>query len=131
MKASKPDTIDEYIAGFPKDTQKLLQQIRTTIRKALPAAEETISYAIPAFKLNGRGLIYFAGYKNHIGMYPVPGDKTFEKDFAPYKTSGKGTIQFPLDKPLPLDLIVKIVKYRVKKVVATVKGRMPERQNGK
>jgi uncharacterized protein YdhG (YjbR/CyaY superfamily) len=115
MTAIKPNNIDEYIAGFPQDTQKLLEQIRETIKKAVPDAEETISYAIPTFKLKDSYLVYFAGYKNHIGLYPVPaGNILFEKDFASYKTSGKGTIQFALNKPLPLNLITKIVKFRVK-----------------
>ena len=113
----KPRTIDEYIARFPKTTQKHLRQIRSEIRKVVPGAEETISYAIPCIKLNGKYVIYFAGFKNHIGMYPVPTDKTSEKEFAVYKTSGKGAIQFPLDKPMPLDLIQKIVRYRVKKLI--------------
>jgi uncharacterized protein YdhG (YjbR/CyaY superfamily) len=116
MVATKPTTIDEYIASFPDDVQKKLEQVRNTIRKAAPGAEEKISYGIPAFNLNGQYLVYFAGYKKHIGMYPVPGGvKEFEKDFAPYYTSGKGTIQFPLEKPMPVGLITKIVKFRIKK----------------
>ena len=106
MVTTKPFNIDEYIAAFPDDVQKKLEQVRSIIKKTTPGAEERISYGIPAFNLNGQWLIYFAGYKKHIGMYPVPGGiKEFEKDFAPYYTSGKGTIQFPLDKPLPLSLI--------------------------
>jgi len=117
MVKTKPKDIDEYIAGFPEETQKHLEQIRTTIKKAVPDAEEAISYGIPTFNLNGHYLIYFAGYKKHIGVYPVPGgNKEFEKDFARYYTSGKGTIQFPLDKSMPLGLIKKIVKFRVKKI---------------
>jgi uncharacterized protein YdhG (YjbR/CyaY superfamily) len=116
MVATKPTTIEEYIASFPDDVQKKLEQVRNTIRKAAPGAEEKISYGIPAFNLNGQYLVYFAGYKKHIGMYPVPGGvKEFEKDFAPYYTSGKGTIQFPLEKPMPVGLITKIVKFRIKK----------------
>lgn len=115
MPANKPQNIDEYIAGFPTHTQPLLEQIRSTIKKTVPAAEETISYGIPSFNLNGHYLIYFAGYKKHIGVYPVPvGNKEFDKDFSSYKTSGKGAIQFPLDKPIPFDLIIKIVKFRAK-----------------
>jgi uncharacterized protein YdhG (YjbR/CyaY superfamily) len=110
-----PKNIDEYIAGFPEAVQEILQQIRATIKVAAPEAEETISYAIPAFTLNGRYLVYFAGYKKHIGLYPVPtGNPEFDTAFAPYKTSGKGTVQFPLDKPLPLSLITRIVKFRMK-----------------
>ena len=126
---AKPNNIDEYIAIFHADTQKKLAQIRTTIQKLVPAAVESISYGIPAFNLNGRYLIYFAGYKNHIGLYPVPsGNKTFDKDFAAYKTSGKGTIQFPLDKSLPLGLIAKIVKYKVKENKEKVKAKKTKSQ---
>jgi uncharacterized protein YdhG (YjbR/CyaY superfamily) len=114
LKATKPNNINEYIAGFPKDTQKILKQIRATIKKAAPGAEETISYAIPTFKLKGRDLVYFAGYKNHIGLYPAPrGNEAFKKELSVYK-GGKGTVQFPLDKPMPLNLITRIVKFRIK-----------------
>lgn len=113
MNAKKSTDIDAYIAGFPADIQKVLQQVRTTIRKAAPNAEETIKYDMPTFTYNGN-LVYFAAFKKHIGFYAVPtGDKTFKKEFAAYKT-GKGSIQFPLDKPMPLKLITKIVKYRVR-----------------
>ena len=102
----KPNTIDEYIAVFPEGTQEKLQQIRAAIKEWVPGAEETISYGIPTFRLNGTYLIYFAAYKRHIGIYPVPwGNETFEKDFAGYKATGKGTIQFPLDRPLPVELV--------------------------
>ena len=106
--------IDKYISGFPKDIQKLLAQIRAAIRKAAPDAEEKISYGIPAFALKGN-LVHYAAYKNHIGFYPAPrGVEAFKKELANYK-GGKGTVQFPIDKPLPLNLISKIVKFRVKK----------------
>jgi uncharacterized protein YdhG (YjbR/CyaY superfamily) len=105
-------TIDEYIAPFPKEIQRLLQQMRATIKKAAPKAEEIISYAMPAFSQYG-ALVYFAGYKNHIGFYPTSsGIRLFQKEIAAYKSS-KGAVQFPLDKPLPLALITKIVKQRV------------------
>jgi len=108
----KPADIDEYISGFPPETQKLLEQVRATIRKAAPAAEEVISYAMPAFRLNGL-LVFFAGYKNHIGFYAVPtGHEAFNRELSIYKT-GKGSVQFPLDQPLPLKLIKRIVKFRV------------------
>ncbi|HEX6180683.1 MAG TPA: DUF1801 domain-containing protein [Chitinophagaceae bacterium] len=111
--ATKPATIDDYIAGFPKDVQKALQQVRETIQKAAPKAEETISYAMPAFKQNGN-LVYFAAWKEHIGFYATPtGNSAFKTDLAGYKTS-KGAIQFPLDKPMPVQLITKLVKFRVK-----------------
>jgi uncharacterized protein YdhG (YjbR/CyaY superfamily) len=105
--------IDEYIAGFPKDIQKKLQEIRSTIRKAAPKAEEAIKYAIPTFTQNGN-LVHFAAYKSHIGFYPAPrGIEAFKDEVAGYE-GGKGTLKFPLDEPLPLGLISKIVKFRVK-----------------
>lgn len=110
----KASNIDEYISGFPKNTQKVLEEVRAAIKKAVPDMEETISYAIPAFIYKGSRLVYFAGYKNHVGLYPVPtGNEEFEKEFLVYKTSGKGAIQFPLSKPMPTDLITKIVKFRL------------------
>jgi len=106
-------TIDKYISTFPKDVQKKLESIRQTIKKAAPRAEETIRYQIPAFKLNGH-LIYFAGFKNHVSIYPAPrAAADFKKELSEYK-GGKGTVQFPLDKPIPLSLIRRIVKYRIK-----------------
>lgn len=113
MSTSKAGNIDEYIAGYPENVQNMLQEIRKTIRETAPEAEEMISYAIPAFKLYGRYLIYFAAHKTHIGLYPVPTGNTWDKEFAGYTTSGKGTIQFPLHTPLPLELIAKIVRYRM------------------
>ncbi|HEX6224550.1 MAG TPA: DUF1801 domain-containing protein [Chryseolinea sp.] len=118
MTISKPKDIDEYISRFPSNIQKILQQIRMTIKKVVPEAEETISYGIPTFNLHGTYLIYFAAYKKHIGFYPVPAAiDQVDKDFASYKTSGKGTIQFPLNKPMPLKLITKLVKFKVKENV--------------
>jgi uncharacterized protein YdhG (YjbR/CyaY superfamily) len=118
MTSSKPKDIDEYIARFPPDTQEILKEIRMTIKKVVPEAEETISYGIPTFNLDGTYLIYFAAYKNHIGFYPVPrAIEQVDKDFASYKTSGKGTIQFPLNKPMPLNLITKLVKFKVRENV--------------
>ena len=103
MTKEKPKNIDDYISGFPEQTQEGLEKIRAAIKKVVPKAEEAIRYGMPAFNLNGRYLVYFAGYKQHISIYPVPsGNKSFEKDFALYYTSGRGTIQFPLDKPMPL-----------------------------
>jgi uncharacterized protein YdhG (YjbR/CyaY superfamily) len=114
MATKKPASIDEYMAGFPKTTQIVLEQIRSIIKNAAPNAEETISYAMPTFTLNNKYLVYFAGYKNHVSLYPAPtGNASFEKQMGPYR-SGKGTAQFPLDKPLPIDLIKRIVKYRMK-----------------
>ena len=123
MAAKKAASIDEYIAGFPKETQKILEQVRATIKSTVPDAEETISYAIPAFTLNKTYLVYFAGYKNHISLYPAPtGNEAFEKEIAAYK-SGKGTVQFPLNKPLPLNLITKVIKYRLKENLKQQKSR--------
>ncbi|HUM48237.1 MAG TPA: DUF1801 domain-containing protein [Chitinophagales bacterium] len=109
----KSNEIDQYISGFPAETQSVLQKIRSVILKAAPGAEEVISYKMPAYRLNGI-LVWFAGYKNHIGFYPSGSPILFFKDdLAEYKTS-KGAIQFPLDKPLPQALITKIVKHRIK-----------------
>jgi len=120
---NKPKDIDAYIAGFPKNIQLLLQQVRTTIQKAAPKAEEAISYAIPTFKLNGSNLVHFAGFKNHIGFYPAPtGMEAFKKDFARYKT-GKGSVQFPLDEPMPTALITRIVKFRMKENLQKAKAK--------
>ena len=109
---NKHSTIDEYIKSFPKNIQTLLNEIRQTIKKAAPKATEAISYGIPTFKLNGN-LVHFGGFKNHIGFYPAPnGIEKFKKELSKYQ-SGKGTVQFPIDKPLPRDLITKIVKFRI------------------
>ncbi len=117
MPAVKPNNIDEYIGSFPEDTQKVLEQVRATIKQAVPEAEEAISYAIPAFKLKGRFFIYFAGYEKHIGLYPAPREnEAFKKELSAYK-GGKGTVQFPLNKSIPLDLITRIVKFRVKETL--------------
>jgi uncharacterized protein YdhG (YjbR/CyaY superfamily) len=108
------NTVDEYIAAFNATTQARLQQLRTAIKKAAPKAEEMISYMMPAYKYLDKPLVFFAGYKNHIGFYATPtGHEAFEKELSIYK-QGKGSVQFPLDKPLPLSLITKIVKFRVK-----------------
>ena len=105
--------LEEYINSFPKEIQELLEQIRKTIRQASPEADESISYGMPAYKTNGKPLVYFATFKNHIGFYATPtGHKEFKDELAKYK-QGKGSIQFPLDKPLPLDLIERITKFRV------------------
>ena len=107
-------TIDEYIKVFPKDVQAILQRLRLTIRKAAPEAVETINYQMPTFKLNGKGLVYFAAFKNHIGFYPIPsGIDAFEKELSPYK-QGKGSVQFPIGKPIPYDLVRRIVRFRAK-----------------
>jgi uncharacterized protein YdhG (YjbR/CyaY superfamily) len=106
-------TIDEYIKTFPEDVQNILKKMRATIREAAPDAEEAISYQIPTFRLNGN-LVHFAAYKNHIGFYPAPsGIEAFKKELSPYK-GAKGSVQFPIDKPVPYDLVKKIVLFRVK-----------------
>ena len=106
-KQTAPKTIDEYIAGFPNDVQEILEKIRVTIRKAAPDAEETIKYQIPTFTLKGN-LVHFAAYKKHIGLYPAPtGTEKFKKELSVYKAA-KSSVRFPLDKPIPFDLISKI-----------------------
>jgi uncharacterized protein YdhG (YjbR/CyaY superfamily) len=113
MPRSTAATIDEYIAGFPPETQAALEELRALIRASAPGATETISYAIPTFDLNGRHLVHFAGYAKHVGFYPIPSAMTaFAEELAPYK-SGKGSAQFPLGRPLPTDLIRRIVEFRV------------------
>lgn len=125
MQDLKCKIIDEYISLFPKNIQKMLEEVRTTIRKAAPDAEEAISYGIPTFKLNGN-LVHFAAFKSHIGFYPTPsGIEEFEKELSVYK-QGKGSVQFPVDKPLPLDLIRKIVKYRIKKNAEKTRNKFQE-----
>ena len=110
---STANSIDEYIAEFPPETQKLLHELRALIKAAAPAATEKISYAMPTFDLNGRHLVHFAGYEKHIGFYPVPsGIEAFKEELKPYK-SGKGSAQFPLGQPMPMDLIRRIVEFRV------------------
>ncbi len=106
-------SIDEYIAGFPPGTQAVLQEVRELIRASAPDAQETISYAIPTFDLNGKHLVHFAGFEKHIGFYPTGGGvEAFKEELTPYK-SGKGSVQFPLGRPLPTDLIRRIVEFRV------------------
>lgn len=126
----KPKDIDEYIGMFPPETQKILQQIRAIIREVVPGANEAISYGIPTFNLNGTYLVYFAAYKKHIGFYPMPARiDEIDKELASYKTSGKGTIQFPLNKPVPFDLITKIVRFKLKEnIERTEKKKQTKKQ---
>jgi uncharacterized protein YdhG (YjbR/CyaY superfamily) len=119
-----PKTIAEYIEAFPDDVQEILEKIRMTIRKAAPEAEETINYQMPTFTLKGN-LVHFAAYKKHIGFYPTPtGIEKFKKELSIYE-GAKGSVQFPLDKPIPYELISKIVKFRVKENLdrAAAKGK--------
>ena len=120
---SMAKNIDEYIAGFPQDVQEILEKMRMTIRKAAPGAEEKISYQIPTFTLKGSRLVYFAAYKKHIGLYPAPrGVEKFKKELSVYE-GGKGTVRFPLDKPIPFGLIRRIVKFRIKENLERAKGK--------
>ncbi len=115
-------TIDEYIATFPADVQAILQKMRAVIRACAPDATEAISYQMPTFKLNGN-LVHFAAFKSHIGFYPVPsGIEKFKKELAKYP-QGKGSVQFPLDQPIPYALIEKIVKFRVKENLEKAKSK--------
>ena len=108
--------IDEYIKSFPKDLQDILQKVRYTISTTAPKAIKSISYQIPTFKLNGKNLVHFASLKDHIGFYPTPsGIEAFKKELSQYKWS-KGSVQFPVDKPIPYDLIEKIVLFRKKEL---------------
>jgi len=114
--------IDSYIKSFPKDVQVPLAQMRATIKKAAPKADETIRYGIPTFRFQNKNLVHFGGFKTHIGFFPSPaGIAAFKKELLPYKLS-KGTIQFPLDKKLPLTLVTKIVKFRLAQISESPKG---------
>jgi uncharacterized protein YdhG (YjbR/CyaY superfamily) len=116
-------TIDAYIGTFPDEVQVVLQQVRQTIRMAAPGALEAISYGMPTFKLNGRNLVHFAAWEHHVGFYPTPsGIASFEKELAPY-VQGKGSVQFPLDQPMPIGLLEKIVRYRVHENVARARAK--------
>ncbi len=120
--------IDAYIACFPPEIQVLLEQIRSAIRKAAPTAGETIKYAMPTFVLNGN-LVHFAAFKKHIGFYPVPsGIEAFRKELSVYK-GGKGSVQFPLDKPMPLDLVTKIVEFRMNENQRKAYGRKSKKSS--
>lgn len=113
MAKSEYKDVDEYIATFPTDMQLLLEQLRSAIKKAAPEAEEGISYQMPAYKYFGM-LVFFAGYKSHVGFYPTPsGIEQFKKELSGYD-GAKGSVQFPIDKPLPLRLVSKIVKFKIK-----------------
>jgi uncharacterized protein YdhG (YjbR/CyaY superfamily) len=127
MLITKARNIDEYIASCPKEVQPLLEDVRETIRKAAPDAEETISYSMPAFRSKNSVLVYFAAFKNHIGFYPTSsGIANFQKEFSNYKSS-KGAVQFPLDEPLPLNLIAKITRFRVKEDAEKAKAKRKAR----
>lgn len=122
MKQGKPpETIDAYIAGFPKEIQEQLQRLRQVIAQAAPKAEEGIRYQMPTFRLAGKNLVHFAAFAHHIGLYPTPsGIAAFKKELSAFK-QGKGSVQFPLNEPLPYDLVKKIVMFRVKETVTASK----------
>jgi len=106
-------SINEYISTLPEDTQKAMREIIATIKARVPNAEEHISYNMPAFKVNGEYFIHFSAWKNHIGMYPIPaGNEAFQKQIEPYR-SAKSSLNFPLDKPMPIKLIEKFIKFRI------------------
>ena len=114
--AKKSQTIDEYIESFPENVQSVLEKLRATVREAAPEALESISYDMPTFKLNGERLVYFSAWKNHIGFYSIPeGNEAFRKELSPY-AGEKGSLRFPLDKPIPYDLVMKIVMLRTKEI---------------
>ena len=108
--ANKYETIDDYIASKPPEVQPILEAVRQTLRKAVPEADEAISYEIPTFKLDGRYVVYFAAWKNHLSVYPIPdADEALEKELAPFRAA-KGTLKFPLGEPIPYDLIERVAK---------------------
>ncbi len=113
MISQTPTNIDEYIADFPEKIQSLLKQVRSIVKQAAPEAEESIGYGMPAYKTHGKPLVYFAAFKNHIGFYATPtGHAEFAKELSKYK-QGKGSVQFPIDQPIPFELIARIVEFRV------------------
>ena len=114
--AERFETIDEYIESFPENVQSVLEKLRATVQEAAPEAVESISYDMPTFKLNGERLTYFSAWKNHIGLYSIPeGNEAFRKELSPY-AGEKGSLRFPLDKPIPYDLVKKIVMLRMKEI---------------
>jgi uncharacterized protein YdhG (YjbR/CyaY superfamily) len=122
--AGRPNarSVDEYIAGFPAETQRVLEELRGLIRSAAPTATETISYSIPTFDLGGKHLVHFAGYARHVGFYPTPGGmEAFDAELRPYR-SGKGSVRFPLDQPLPADLVRRMVAFRLQEVAGSAPG---------
>jgi len=121
----KPKDVDDYIAGFPPPTRRALERVRSVIRKALPGSEETVSYGIGAFRLRGRIVIYFAGFKAHYSIYPSTKrlEAAFKTELAPYETSGRGTIRFPLSDPVPAKLIADIARFRARESTGLQKSR--------
>ena len=116
-------SIDEYIEGFPEETQKALREVWATVKALVPVAEEYISYKMPAFKVNGEYFIHFSAWKKHIGMYPIPaGNEAFQKQIEPFR-SAKSSLNFPLDKPMPIKLIEKFIKFRIEENLKAAKGK--------
>lgn len=121
------NSVDEYIESYPKEIQLLLEKFRTIIKEKAPDAVESIAYRMPAYKTNGRPLVYFAGFKNHIGFYATPsGHLEFKRELSKYK-QGKGSVQFPLDKPIPFDLVGRMVEFRVMENMLQTKKRIVKR----
>lgn len=119
----KPESVDEYLSDFPEATRLILEKIRAVIKAVAPEAEESFSYGMPAYKLNGRPLVYFAGYEKHIGFYATPtGHAAFSEELSKYK-QGKGSVQFPVNEPMPLDLISRIVKFRAEENLGSMKNK--------
>ncbi len=121
-KPANPATVDEYISRFSPVVQAILEKIRATIKKAVPAATETIAYQIPTFKLNSKNLVHFAAFKNHVGFYPTPSGMDAFKDELSSFTSAKGSVQFPLGRPIPYDLIEKMAAFRAREVLQGLQG---------
>lgn len=118
--------IEKYISGFPENIQTLLYSVRETVLLSAPGAEEALAYGIPTFKVHGKNLVHFGGFAKHIGFYPTPsGIKKFRSELAKYETA-KGSVKFPVNKPLPITLIRKIVKYRLAEVEKGIKKRAPK-----
>ena len=127
-----PTTIEAYIAGTPEPARAALEQVRAAIREAVPDAVETIGYGMPTFKLNGRNLLHFGAFRRHIGFYPIPsGIEAFREELAPYE-QGKGSVRFPLDRPIPLELIARIARFRAEenRRAARTKRATPRRHPG-
>jgi len=124
------NSVDQYIASQPKAVQDLLERVRSAIRKAVPGAEEVISYQIPAYKLRGGAILYFAGWKRHYSLYPATAQfvAAFKDDLAPYEVNNKGTIRFPLSEPVPVKLIGRIAKFRAKEVAEHEKAKAPTKR---
>jgi uncharacterized protein YdhG (YjbR/CyaY superfamily) len=123
-------SVDDYVASQPKEVRGLLERVRATIAKAVPGAEEQISYGIPAFKLHGRPVLYFAGWKEHYSLYPstAPLVEAFKKELAPYEVNNKGTIRFPLSEPVPVKLITALATFRAREVVRGKKAKATTRK---